>query len=112
MTYTEMLSQYRDAVRATVKAFCGCGFCAESLTLRAAEAAEAAALKRLMEYHDAQKAVIAELLAALVNLVACNERWNEAVQEVIGRPVMANWNDGYLDAARKAIARAKAEGVK
>ena len=51
--------------------------------------------------------IAAELLEALEALVRANEEWNAAVEKVIGRP--PTWTDGYLDAARAAIAKAKGE---
>ena len=45
---------------------------------------------------------IERLREALADLVECNDRWNASVQAVIGR--VPNWTDGYLDAARAALA--------
>lgn len=49
----------------------------------------------------AAEAEVARLRAALSDLVTCNERWNESVQQIIGR--VPNWTDGYLDRARAAL---------
>jgi len=50
---------------------------------------------RLMAFDD--------VFTALKELVACNERWNEAVQAIVERP--PEWNDAYLDRAREVIAQ-------
>jgi hypothetical protein len=49
------------------------------------------------------------LLDALQALVAASEAWNASVEQIIGRP--PNWSDGYLDAARAAIAKAIGSGA-
>lgn len=43
-----------------------------------------------------------ELAEALAGLVKINEEHNEAVSQIIKRPL--GWKDSYLDAARKALA--------
>ena len=57
-----------------------------------------------MSGHDVELELcdrIEVLEKALGNLVAAIERWDAAVQTVVGRP--ANWDDGYLDEARAAL---------
>lgn len=44
-----------------------------------------------------------DLLAACKALVKCNEEWNAAVENTIGKP--PGWNDSYLDDTRAAIAK-------
>lgn len=48
-----------------------------------------------------------DLLEALDALVKINEDHNNSIQGVIGTP--PGWNDSYLDAARKALARARGQ---
>lgn len=62
-------------------------------------------LDRLGLAHATAIAALPELIAALDGLVRCNEEWNANVQSIIGRP--PNWTDGYLDAARAALAKAR-----
>jgi hypothetical protein len=49
------------------------------------------------------------LTEALAGLVKINEEHNEAVSQIIKRPL--GWKDSYLDAARKALAQLKEGGV-
>lgn len=60
---------------------------------------------KVVERNNQLRDAAPELLEALKGLVKLNEEWNEAVEGVIGRP--PNWTDGYLDAARTAIAKAE-----
>jgi chromosome segregation ATPase len=62
---------------------------------------------RQMTRAEAAEAKLARVVEALAELVKINEEHNAAVQEVIGRPL--NWDDGYLSAARAAIAAARAQ---
>ena len=48
-----------------------------------------------------------DLLEALDALVKINEDHNNSIQGVIGTP--PGWNDSYLDAARKALAKARGQ---
>lgn len=48
-----------------------------------------------------------DLLEALDALVKINEDHNKSIQGVIGTP--PGWNDSYLDAARKALAKARGQ---
>lgn len=45
-----------------------------------------------------------DLLEALQDLVQINEKHNESISKIIGRPL--GWKDTYLDKARAAIAKA------
>lgn len=48
-----------------------------------------------------------DLLEALDALVKINEDHNNSIQGVIGTP--PGWSDSYLDAARKALAKARGQ---
>lgn len=48
-----------------------------------------------------------DLLEALDALVKINEDHNKSIQGVIGTP--PGWNDSYLDAARKALSKARGQ---
>ena len=48
-----------------------------------------------------------DLLEALDALVKINEDHNNSIRGVIGTP--PGWNDSYLDAARKALAKARGQ---
>lgn len=48
-----------------------------------------------------------DLLEALDALVKINEDHNNSIQGVIGTP--PGWNDSYLDAARKALSKARGQ---
>lgn len=48
-----------------------------------------------------------DLLEALKQLVKVNEEWNSGVDAIIGRS--PKWSDGYLEAARAAIAKAESK---
>ena len=47
------------------------------------------------------EAMVDRLAEALKQLVACNERWNADVQQIIGKP--PSWTDGYLNDAREVL---------
>ena len=58
-------------------------------------------------YNANLMAAAPDLLEALDALVKINEDHNKSIQGVIGTP--PGWNDSYLDAARKALARARGQ---
>jgi hypothetical protein len=61
-----------------------------------------AAIAARLEQAERMEAERDRLRVALGDLVSVNEQWNADVEAVIGRP--PKWTDGYLDAARAALA--------
>jgi uncharacterized protein (DUF3084 family) len=51
-------------------------------------------LSKVIEQRD-------RLANALDNLVNANQKWNETMMGIIGRP--PNWNDSYLNEAKEAL---------